>query len=136
MISHNIATLSDKNGRYDIQVEVNKEGEMRDDVEFRIKDAMGEWIKSRIAIKDLYGLIFVLVNPEQQQEMMPVRKTEIRYYERQHRVKVKRDIKRGEEVIVNCKISVPLVVEEGLAGLLKRKQTKSGILLPKKGGIY
>ena len=136
MISHNIATLEDKNGRNNIEVEVNKKEEFQDDVEFKVKDNMGEWIKSRISIKDLYGLIFVLVGHEEQQEMMPVRRTEVRYYERQHRIKCKRDMKKGEEIIANCKISVPLVVEEGLRGLLKKRQTKSGILVPKKGSIF
>ena len=133
MKSNNVATLTDKRNKNNIEVETNKNDKQQGYVEIRIKDKDGEWIKSYIDIKELYGLIFMLVGEKEQQEMMPVRKTQVRVYERQHRIKLKKDMRKGEIVIANCRINVPLIVEEGLSGLIKRKARRSsGIFLPSK----
>ena len=131
MKNNNVATLSDRNGKHDIECEINKNDKVKDYVELRVRDEKGEWIKSYISIKELYGLIFMIVGENEQQEMMPVRTTETRVYERQHRIKLKRNMKKGEIVVANCSISVPLAIEEGLYGLIKKKaKTKSKILVP------
>ena len=69
-------------------------------------------------LEDLFGFIFLSVSPEKQSELMPVRKTTITKYVRQHTVEAKKDIKRGEKIVVNCEIDVPTVVEEGLRGTI------------------
>ena len=133
MIGNNIAILTDKNGRNDIQVEINKNDKQQDFVEFKVKDEHGKWIKSYIDIKSLYGMIFMLVDKEQQQELMPVRQTQVRIYERQHRIKLKKDMKKGEIVIANCIIEVPVRVEENIRALMNKKyRQKSNILIPQK----
>jgi hypothetical protein len=133
MEGNNIATLYDKRGRNDIEIEINKNDKQQDYVEFRVKDKHGDWIKSDIGIKELYGMIFLLVDKEQQAELMPVRQTQVRIYERQHRIKLKKDMKRGEIVVANCRVEVPLIVEEGLAGLIKSKARRiSKIIIPSK----
>ena len=77
-------------------------------------------------------MLFRSVDEEQQQELMPVRQTEVRIYERQHRIKLKKNMKKGEIVVANCKIEVPVRVEENIRALMGKKyQTKSGILIPK-----
>ena len=135
--TNNVATLVDKNKRHNIEVEVNKNDKINDYVEFRVKDEKGEWIKSFVSIKELYGLIFMLVGEKEQQEMMPVRKTEVRIYERQHKIKLKKDMKKGEIVIANCRISVPIRVEENIRALMGNKyQKSSNILIPQKHGFY
>ena len=132
--TNNVATLNDKNGRNNIEVEVNKGGEIKDYVEFRVKERDGEWIKSYIKISDLYGLIWLLVDEESQQELMPIRQTEVRIYERQHRIKLKKDMKKGEIVVANCLVEVPLRVEENIRALMGKKYQKSSrILIPVKG---
>ena len=134
--TNNVATLIDRNGRNDIECEVNKGGKIKDYVEMRIKDERGEWIKSYIKISDLYGFIWLLVDEEQQQELMPVRQTQVRIYERQHRIKLKKDMKKGEIVITNCKVEVPLRIEENIRALMGKKYKKSSeILIPIKKGI-
>lgn len=133
MTGNNIATLIDKKGRNDIEIEINKNDKQQDFVEFKVKDGNGEWIKSYIGIKELYGIIFLLVDEESQQELMPVRQTEVRIYERQHRIKLKKDMKKGEIVIANCHIEVPLRVEENIKALMGKKyQKSSNILIPVK----
>jgi len=129
--TNNVATLQDRNNQHNIEVEVNKGGEIKDYVEFRIKDERGDWIKSYIKISELYGIIWLLVDEEQQQELMPVRQTQVRIYERQHRIKLKKDMKKGEIVIANCHIEVPLRVEENIKALMGKKyQKSSNILIP------
>jgi hypothetical protein len=130
MTGNNVATLSDKNKRNDIEVEINKGGEQKEYVEIRVKDDRGEWIKSYISIKELYGLIFMLVGEEEQKDMMPVQKTEVRVYERQHRIKLNKNMKKGDIVVANCRIEVPLIVEEGLSGLVRKRAKRLGILVP------
>lgn len=131
--THNVATLNDKNNQHNIEVEVNKGGIIKNYVEFRVRDKDGEWIKSFIKIKELYGLIWMLVDDEQQQELMPVRKTQVKIIERQHRIKLGKDMKKGEIVVTNCRISVPVRIEENIRALMgKEYQTKSGILIPVK----
>lgn len=132
MIGNNVATLKDKKGRNDIEVEINKNNRQQDYVEFRIKDWDGGWMKSYISIKELYGLIFMLVDEKQQQELMPVRQTEVRIYERQHRIKLKKDMKKGETVVANCRIEVPVRIEENIRALMGKKYKRpSGILVPR-----
>ena len=133
MESNNIATLSDKRHKHDISVEVNKNEKDQDYVEFKVKDSNGEWIKSYIDIKELYGLTFMLVGEKEQGEMMPVRKTEVRVYERQHKIQLSKNMKKGEIVVANCRVEVPLIVEEGLYGLIKKRaKQSSGIIVPSK----
>lgn len=133
IIGNNVATLRDRNDKNDIECEINKTNKQQDYVEFRVKDEKDKWIKSYIKIAELYALIFMIVDKEQQAEMMPVRKTEVRIYERQHRIKLKKDMKKGEIVVANCRLEIPLIVEEGLWSLIKRKAKRgSGILIPAK----
>jgi len=73
--------------------------------------------------KDLYGLTFVLGDNETQDALMPARQTVVRKYVKQHRVKVKKDVKAGEELVVNCETDIPLTVEEGLRGLFGRRKS-------------
>ena len=130
---NNVAVLSDKNGRRDIECEINEGEETKDYVELRMKDKNGEWLKSYISINELYGLIFMLVDEEQQQELMPVRQTQVRIYERQHRIKLKKDMKKGEIITANCRIEVPVIIEENIRALMGTKyKTGSGILIPQK----
>lgn len=78
---------------------------------------------------DLWAAIFAIADPETQEKLMPVRQTEVMHYSKFHRVRVKRDIKAGEELRVRCETSVPLTVVEGLKGMVE-KQTKSKIWVP------
>jgi hypothetical protein len=132
MKGNNIATLKDLKGINDIEVEVNKNDKQQNFVEIRMKDRDGDWIRSSIQIKDLFGLVFMIVGEKEQEELMPVRKTEVRVYERQHRIKLNKDMKKGEIVVANCRVDIPLMVEEGLSKLIEKKasRTKSGIIVP------
>ena len=136
MTGNNIATLIDKKGTNDIQVEINKNDKQQDFIEFKVKDRNGVWIKSCIGIKELYGMIFLLVDEKQQAELMPVRQTQVRIYERQHRIRLKKDMRKGEIVIANCRMEIPLRIEENIRAFMgKQYKRGSGILIPVKKGI-
>jgi hypothetical protein len=77
--------------------------------------------KCTVMKNDLYAFVFMIGDPEQQSELVPVRKTTITKYVRQHRVIAKKDIRKGEEIVVNCEIDVPTVVEEGIYGMMKNE---------------
>ena len=131
--SHNKATLSDLNKRHDIEVEINKKEEGQDFVEMTMKGEDGKTVTAFVELKELYSLIFSLMGPEEQSEMMPVRKTQMTTFKRKHIVMLTKNMKKGEKVSVMCEINVPTVIEEGLAGIIgKRKMSKSDILVPLK----
>ena len=65
--------------------------------------------------------------------MMPIRTTETRIYEGQHKIKLSKNMRKGEIVVANYRMSVPLLIEEGLLGLVKRRARRSSkILVPSK----
>ncbi len=75
----------------------------------------------------------MLVGEEEQEAMMPERKTEERIYIRQLKIKLKKDMRKGETIIANYKISVPILIEEGLRGIMEKQIRKaSGLFLPKR----
>lgn len=78
---------------------------------------------------DLWAAVFAMSGPEEQEKMMPVRQTEVTHYDRQHRIRLLKDMKKGEIVTANCHISVPTSVVEGLKGMVE-KETKARIGLP------
>ena len=132
MKSNNTCTLTDIKGYRNIEVEVNKNNKVEDYVEFRVKDENGNWVKSYVKIKELYALIFMLVGKEEQEVLMPIRQTDVRTYIRQHRIKLKKNMKKGEIVVANCRISVPVLVEENIKAFMGKKyKTKSNILIPR-----
>lgn len=107
---NNIAVLKDQNGSNDVTLEVNpRTGEIADVVKLKMGDKTAV-----ITINDLYNFVWVIANSEQQTSLTPVRKTEVMIYERQHKVRANKNIKKGDVLIVNCKIDVPLTVVDSL----------------------
>lgn len=78
---------------------------------------------------DLWAACFAIADAKTQEKLMPVRQTEISTFRRVHKVKVSKPLKTGDVLTFKCEISVPQVVEEGLAGSLMKK--RSAIVIPK-----
>lgn len=72
-----------------------------------------------IKYSDLFSFMFMLATPEEQALMMPVQQELGHEYLKQIRIKCKRDMKEGEELVVNVKVHVPSVVEEQIIHELK-----------------
>jgi len=128
--NHNIATLSDNNGKHDVEVEINKSGEGQNFVEMSMRDRKGEKISAFIPIKELYALTLTIVGPEEQENLMPVRKTTMTTFRRKNIIQARRNIKKGEKISFISEINVPTMVEEGLQGILEKKEVKSNLLVP------
>lgn len=88
----------------------------------KIKLKMGEHT-AVVSLQDLYSFVFLACDEEQQSQLLPVRQTTIHKYVKQHRVIAKKNIKRGEQIVVNCEIDVPITVAEGLTGLLAKNKS-------------
>jgi len=106
---YDIATIPDLTGQNDVKFEINWREMDKDVVRIEIGGK-----KSVVKLADLYKVVFDIVGPEEQSDLLPVRKTTIRKYIRQHRIRAGKNIKKGDEMVVNCEIDVPLTVEEGL----------------------
>ena len=107
---NNQAMIQDINGKTPLFFDINFD---RKDIDcVRISLANGH--RRIIKYSDLFGFMFVLATPEQQAKMIPV-KQELGYqYMKQIRVKVSKNIKKGEELVVNVPINVPQIIEDSI----------------------
>ncbi len=119
--SHNIATLPGQSMLPDISFEVNY---MKED-ENLIKVSIGR-IKTIIKKDDLWNMIFTIVEEDKQLKMIPVKKQEMERYIKQHTVRVKKDLKEGEEIFVNCEVNV----RKEVADAVRRELEEEGIKSP------
>ncbi len=77
---------------------------------------------------DLWAMVYTISGPDQQEKMMPVRKTEVMHYVKEHNIQLKKDMKKGSILRARCHVSVPLTVVEGLKGMVeKEKKVNIGI---------
>ncbi|MDE2233747.1 MAG: hypothetical protein KGJ90_06630 [Patescibacteria group bacterium] len=90
----------------------------------RVGDDKGKLVKK----VDFWAVCFHIADKATQEKLLPVRQTEMSTFRRIHHVKLKKSLNAGDIVNVKCEISVPQVVEEGLAGSLMKKRGK--ILVP------
>jgi len=79
---------------------------------------------------DLFALVFYAADTDQVDKLTPVQNTEVRVYSRIHKIQLKKDAKKGEFVTARCEITVPVLIEEGLRGIIEKRK-KSKILLPR-----
>ena len=101
------AQLNDVLGKNPVMLDVNFDGEYNDCIKVTVNG-----IESIIKYSDLFAFMFVLGNKEQQAKMTPVLEEKGHEYMRQHVVKLNKDMKAGEEMVVNCRIRVPDVIAE------------------------
>ena len=94
-------------------------------VNMRVGDSKGFLVKK----VDLWAVTFTIADAKTQELLMPIRQTEVSTFRRIHKVRLKKAMNEGDIMTVKCEISVPQVVEEGLAGNLMRKRSK--IVLPR-----
>lgn len=100
-------------------------------------DPKSEWVNVRVGeskgilVKkvDLWAACFAMADAKTQEQLMPVRQTEMSTFVRIHKVRLKKSLNAGEIMQVKCEISVPQVVEEGLAGSLMKKRGK--VIIPR-----
>ena len=72
-----------------------------------------------IKYSDLFEYMFALAKPEMQAKMIPVQQELGNEYMKQIRIKCTKDMKEGEELVVNVRVRVPEVVEQQILKDLK-----------------
>lgn len=88
-----------------------------DDVQLRVIVGDKE-LTSMVKKVDLWGAVFAITDGKMQDDLMPVRQTQMMTFERIHSVRAKRDIKKGDVLRFKSKIDVPLTIVESLKGML------------------
>lgn len=78
--------------------------------------------KCGIKKSELWGLAFAIADAKTQDDLMPVRKTEVMTYERVHKVRLKKSLNAGDIMKVRCHIDVPVAINESLKGIVEDKK--------------
>lgn len=112
MEGHEIATYG---GGLQLEIGWSKDPEMADMVRVHIGDK-----KAMISYKDLYGFVLLNSAGDDLDKLAPVQQTLVRKFMKQHVVMAQKDIKRGQSLVVNCEIDVPIQVVEALRGDLNK----------------
>lgn len=79
--------------------------------------------KAMIRKVDLWAAVFAIMDGKMQDDLMPVRQTQMMTFERINHVRVKRDLKKGDVLKFKTKIDVPLTIVESLKGMLPEGKT-------------
>lgn len=70
--------------------------------------------------KEIVTLALLVASPQFQEHLIKSHEEIVRPYKKQHVVKVQKDMKVGEEIVVNCQVNIPLMVEEKIKEDLKK----------------
>lgn len=103
------AFIEDVNGSTGVTFEVNFDENLKDCVKISMD---GDY--RIVKYTDLFFFMFTLGTKEQQAKMIPVREELGHQYMKQIQVKLKKDMKEGEMMVVNVPINVPQIVEDGI----------------------
>lgn len=100
-----------------VVLEVNWIDELKDHVRIDLTEVMSDEHEHPIvALKytDLFSFMFTLGTKEQQAKMIPVREELGTEYMKTLHIRCTKDMKEGEEIVVNVKIHVPTIIEESI----------------------
>lgn len=98
-----------------------------------VRVTMGEE-SAVVDLKDLYFFVFTAGTAEMQDNLMPVRQTQVYKLIKQHRIVAKKNIKPGEMIIANCEVDIPVSVVDTLRGELFKK--RGGLGAAKGNGTF
>ena len=76
------------------------------------------------------GFLWAIGSTEEHKKMIPQTLTKVRWYETVVSVRVKRDVKAGENLTFPIKITLPSQSEEALGEIKQSIAKKHGIILP------
>ena len=115
--SHNFCLLKDKEGKNDIEVEINFDKKQSDVVRAKMGDKI-----ALISKKELYSMTFLIADEIAMENLMPTKKIPITQFVRAIRIKAEKDIKKGEEIVANVAMEVPTYIKNKFKGVKKPKQ--------------
>lgn len=76
-----------------------------------------------VEFKELYGIVFMLADPDRQDQLLPVRHTEMTTFTKVHMVKAKKDLKKGDVIKVRCHTNVETAIVDGLKGIVEKPKS-------------
>lgn len=114
--NHCKAVLKDIQGINDVEFDVNWDSKNKNSIKMTVAGKI-----SCISKDDLWNFVFTIVKTDQQQKMIPVQKTEFEKYIKQHSVRIKNDMKAGEELFVNCEVNVRQEVADAVRRDLEKE---------------
>jgi len=136
--NHEVFRIPQLNKGKSIEVEVNwnlkdKETNECKVLKFKWPDGSESYVK-----KDLfYGFLFTIGSREQQRKMIPQKIRDVRHYETDLYLQMRKDCKQGDIIKVPVNISLPSVEEEVIGEVVKQKRAQqalkkadSGIIVP------
>ncbi len=71
-------------------------------------------VSSIVKYTDLFSFMFTIATKEQQAKMIPVREELGHQYMKQIQVRLKKDMKEGDMVVVNVPINIPQIIEDAI----------------------
>ncbi len=117
------AEIKDVRTGNSLLLEVNFDENQKDCVKISFNDQ--DFI---VKYADLFAFMFSLATKEQQAKMVPVREELGNQYMKQIQVKLTKDLKAGEFLVVNVPINVPQVIEDAI--LSEKKLSTEEIKTP------
>lgn len=117
------AVIEDGLGVNPVTLDVNFDKEQPDCVRITIGDKF-----SIVKYADLFSFMFQLATKEMQAKMIPVREELGNQYMKQIQVKLTKDLKAGEFMVVNVPINVPQIIEDAI--LSEKKLSTEDIKTP------
>lgn len=115
--NHAKAEIEDVKGKNPVLFEVNYDKKHKDYIRITIAG-----VTSVIKRDDLWNFVFVLVETDKQEKMVPVRKQEMEQYVKQHTVELQKDMKKGDIMAVNCMVNVRKEVADAVRRDLEKEQ--------------
>lgn len=88
-------------------------------------EADGKTTEAFIDKDEFWTVAFSIADERTQEMLIPVRTEQSRVFEKQIRVRAQKDIKKGEEIIVSHKMTIPIET------LVQASSTKGGIVVPR-----
>jgi|GEM_PF-2640116 len=101
------AEIKDQNEINDVGLDINFDEKYPESVRIAIGDNV-----SIVKYSDLFSFMFVLATKEQQSLMMPVKQELGHQYMKEIQVKLTKDLKKGEFMVVQVPINVPNIVAQ------------------------
>ena len=108
------AVIDDVGGNSGVILDINFDDNLKHCVKITIDGAV-----RIVKYSDLFSFMFTLATKEQQAKMIPVKEELGTQYMKKIFVKVTKDLKVGDKMIVNVPINVPKVIEDSI---LKEKE--------------
>jgi len=116
------AVIDDQEGVNNITFDVNYNPKRKDLIKVTLANKI-----SVIKKDDLWNFVFTIVQTSQQQRMIPVVKTEMIRYQKQHEIRLQKDMKAGEIVVAHCAVNVEEEIDKAFRREIEEKKLSTPI---------